>query len=174
MVIDKQHTACFSGYRPEKFSFSLEDTTCTEYKHLCSNINGAITEALQLGYKAFLCGMGRGFDLLCASAVINFRKKKKYSHLKLIAVLPFAEHGFSGEWGKLHNTVRTNADWEVCISPEGNGYIPKSYHLRNNYMVNNSSRLICYWNGQKGGTAHTVRLAERHGLAVCDLCSKTP
>jgi len=97
--IDKYHTVCFSGYRPEKFSFSLDDKTSAEYKCLCENINEAIIEALELGYNAFLCGMARGFDLLCAQEVLEIRKRKKYRDTQLIAVLPYGNHRFRGAWG---------------------------------------------------------------------------
>ena len=33
MSVDKDRTVCFSGYRPEKFPFSLKDTTCVVWIH---------------------------------------------------------------------------------------------------------------------------------------------
>ena len=69
--IDKDRTVCFSGYRPDKFPFSLKDTTCVEYSRLLCNINAAIADAFELGYRNFLCGMGRGFDLLCAKVCLT-------------------------------------------------------------------------------------------------------
>ena len=167
MSIDKDYAVCFSGYRPEKFPFSLKDTT--EYSRLLCNINAAITEALELGYRTFLCGMGRGFDLLCAKAVLDIRKDAKYDGIKLVAVLPFRGHWFSGEWGKLHAKIRDSADLEICTSE--NGYSPGSYRLRNDYMVNNSSRLICYWSRTSGGTAYTVRMAKKCGLTIHNISS---
>ena len=164
MSIDKDRTVCFSGYRPDKFPFSLKDTTCEEYSSLLRDINAAIIEAFELGYRNFLCGMGRGFDLLCAKAVLDIRKDAKYDCIKLVAVLPFRKHKFSGEWGKLHRSTRDSADSEICITE--NGYTPKSYRLRNDYMINNSSRIICYWSGTSGGTAYTVRLAKKCGLTI--------
>ena len=36
-------------------------------------------------------------------------------------------------------------------------------------MVDNSSRLICYYNGCSGGTAFTVRYAGKKGLEIVNL-----
>jgi len=44
-----------------------------------------------------------------------------------------------------------------------------AYLDRNCYMVEQSSRLLCYFDGQLGGTAHTVRCAIRNGLEIYNL-----
>lgn len=36
-------------------------------------------------------------------------------------------------------------------------------------MVEQSSRLLCYYDGQPGGTTHTIRCAVRNGLDVYNL-----
>ncbi len=41
---------------------------------------------------------------------------------------------------------------------------------RNDYMVNRSSRLIAYFDGNpKGGTFYTIREAKRQGLDIVNL-----
>jgi hypothetical protein len=42
--MSKQHTVCFSGYRPEKFSFPLE-SDCEAYINLQAGITCAIGES---------------------------------------------------------------------------------------------------------------------------------
>ena len=165
MELDKSRTACFSGYRVEKFSFSLEDKTSAEYINLCNDIDAAIKNALNLGFGTFLCGMAKGFDLLCAQAVLKIRQEQ--NNIKLISVLPFKKHSFSGEWGKLHREVRNAADYEFITSPKE--YARECYFLRNRFMVENSSYVICYWDGQDGGTAHTIRMAKKHGHTIHNL-----
>ena len=61
----KRKTACFSGYRPEKFPFPLE-TGCEAYVNLQADITLAIGLAVKDGYVRFLSGMAGGFDLVCA------------------------------------------------------------------------------------------------------------
>ena len=164
MKVNRYHTVCFSGYRPSKFSFSLDDKDGAEYKRLQAGINDAVIEALELGYTAFMCGMAQGFDLLCALAVIEIRKRKEYRDTQLIAVLPYGNHGFRGKWGESHRVIKQEADQEIIITQ--NEYSPNSYRLRNTYMVENSSHIICYWDGKGGGTAQTVRMAKKQGLTV--------
>ena len=89
MNADTFCTACFSGYRPEKFSFPLLDENHFEYLRLQSDIHKSIIKALELGYHFFLCGMARGFDLLCADILLDIREQnKQYRDISLIAVLP--------------------------------------------------------------------------------------
>ena len=165
MNIKKSHTACFSGYVPEKFLFPLGNKNGTEYIKFCNNINAAISDALNLGYNTFLCGMAKGFDLMCAQTVLKFREEQ--NNIKLITVLPFKTHSFVGEWGEIHRMVRCNADDEVIISP--NNFTRGDYQLCNLFMVENSSHLICYWSGQEGGTAQTIRMAEKHSHSIHNL-----
>lgn len=167
MDVDKFCTASFSGYRPEKFPFPLLDENYIDFLRLQNNIHKAIMEALELGYKFFLCGMARGFDLLCADILLDIREQyKEHRNISLTAVLPYASHTFAREWGELHRIVKQSANQIVIVSPE---YSKNCYHQRNRYMIENSSHLICYWDGQEGGTAQTVRIAQKKELTIANL-----
>ncbi|MCL1862032.1 MAG: SLOG family protein [Defluviitaleaceae bacterium] len=162
---DIHSTVCFSGYRPEKFSFSLEEEN-SGFLDLRENIETALIETLKQGYRTYLCGMAKGFDLLCGKILLEIMERNKKTDARLIAVIPHKNHDFSDEWGQLHRQLRAAAVGEVIISHE---YAKKNYLLRNRFMVENSSCLVCYWDGQKGGTAQTVRLAKRQGHAIHNL-----
>ena len=164
MDADTFCTASFSGYRPEKFPFPLMDENNIGYLRLQSDINKSILKALELGYQFFLCGMARGFDLLCADMLLDIREQyKHYSIISLTAVLPYASHTFAGAWGELHRVVKQCANQVVIISPD---FTHNCYEQRNRYMIENSSHLICYYDGIEGGTAQTVRMAETKGLTI--------
>lgn len=60
-MICNQQTACFSGYRPEKFSFILLDGQ-EAYLELEARIKAEVAKAVNEGYDTFLCGMAKGFD----------------------------------------------------------------------------------------------------------------
>lgn len=164
--MNQPKTACFSGYRPEKFSFPME-ADCKEYISLQSGITRAIGESVQAGYRRFLSGMARGFDLVSSAILLEMKKMSPvYAGVELVAVLPFAGHGFSGRWGVIHDAVLEEADEVVTLaSPR----CRKAYLERNCYMVERSSKLLCYYDGQLGGTAHTIRYAVRSGLEVFNL-----
>lgn len=48
-------------------------------------------------------------------------------------------------------------------------YCKQAFHIRNRYMVDHSSRLICYYDGQLGGTDYTVNYARKKGLDIINL-----
>ena len=51
-------------------------------------------------------------------------------------------------------------------------YHPQAYHDRNRYMADHSSRLICYYDGKKGGTHFTVKYAEERRLAIINVAEQ--
>jgi len=167
----RKSTACFSGFRPEKFSFRLYDDHPLFWA-LERDIRAAVEAASADGKRTFLCGMAMGFDLLCADVLLRMRRERVLPRdTRLVAVLPHGGHGFHGEWGGLHRAVTRASDEVVEICPT---YQQDCYALRNRYMTGRASLLICYWDGQEGGTAQTVRMAKRAGLAVHNLCEDGP
>lgn len=168
-AVDIFCSACFSGYRPDKFDFPL-DADHISFLRLQSNIESIITNALELGYKTFLCGMEHGFDLLCADALLDIREQnKKYHNISLIAVLPYTNHSYKGKWESLHNTVKRCANQIVIISPN---YSPSCYHNRNRYLIDHSSHLICYFDGKSGDTAPTIKMANKNGLTIDNIANQ--
>ena len=48
-------------------------------------------------------------------------------------------------------------------------YFTGCFSVRNRFMVDSSSLLICYFDGQAGGTAQTVHYAQDSGLHIVNL-----
>lgn len=162
----KHRTACFSGYRPEKFQFPLE-AGCKAYIKLQADITRAIGESVQAGYTRFLSGMARGFDLVCSGILLEMKKMSPvYADIELVAVLPFAGHGFKGRWGDIHDMVLEEASEIITLPSQANR---QAYLERNRFMVEQSGRLLCYYDGQPGGTAHTFHCAIQNGLEILNL-----
>lgn len=178
-LFDRTKTACFSGYRPEKFDFPLKVVNLpplylmhylgliarseNEYVMLMAYIYKALLQADAEGYTTFLCGMSRGFDLLCAEQVINLGGK-------LVCVIPHEGHMFKDNpWRRAYKRVLKKAPEVITLQPE---YSRGCYVKRNKYMIENSSRLICYWDGKRGGTAQTIRMANKAGLDIYNVAEK--
>lgn len=157
-----KNTCCFSGYRPGKFTFELKDSS-PEYLRLVRSVRQAVKDSAQAGYTRFLCGMAAGFDIICGEAVAWLKRSDlNFRFLSLVAVVPFLNHGSRGRvWGLRHSKLMEQAEETVYISME---YRPDCYRRRNRYMVDRSSRLICYWDGERGGTANTIAYARRSGM----------
>lgn len=108
-----------------------------------------------------------GFDLLAAEAALSLQCELK--DLQVIAVVPF--RGQSDRWGKeeqaKYDAILRIVDDVVVLSER---YYNDCLLRRNDYMVNRSSRLIAYFNGNpKGGTFYTVREAKQQGLDIVNL-----
>ena len=150
----RSKTCCFSGYRIEKMPFSANDTAAADA--LCATLDRAVERAALQGYTRFLSGMSTGFDLWAAQAVLRARA---HFPVELLCAVPFDRQAdqYPAIWKRSFNQCLLAADRVYALSRQ---YYPGCYAARNRFMVDASSLLICYFSGQPGGTAQTVRMAE--------------
>ncbi len=147
---DIKTTCCFTGHRILKKDFN---------EKVISNV---INDVIKRGYKTFLVGMARGFDLKCVKALVEI--KKNYN-IDIVACLPCKDQN-------KYFTQKENEEYfEMLDSVDKKIYITETYNkecmiLRNKYMVDNSSVLIAYYNYFKGGTHATVKYAEKQNKEI--------
>lgn len=160
------YSCCFTGYRPEKFPFSLTDKN-TDYIKFENNLLEEILKLAEEGCRTFYCGMAMGFDLVAAEAVLTVKNAFK-EPLKLICIMPFKgqDYGFTPYWQEKFNTVLNSADKVICLSDK---YFKGCYQKRNIYMVDNSDYVITWFDGQKGGTDNTIKYALKIGRQVFNI-----
>ena len=154
--IDKTKCCCFTGHRPGK----LHGTEASIRKQLRKEIYKAIEE----GYNTFISGMQAGVDVWAALEVIGF--KERNPDIKLVCAIPFKDFGAKGkgeDFKKLLKRIMSKADYIHTVTQE---FSPRSYILRDDWMVDHSSRIIAVFNGSEGGTAYTLRKAQAQGLKV--------
>ena len=151
----RKHRCCFTGHRPEKLSR-------TE-RAIKSDLKKEIKLAIKDGYTVYLTGMARGTDLWAAEIVLALRKRNK--DLKLICAVPYEgfELRWSVPWQNLYQQILAEAD---LVKVVGNGYHPGIFQIRNEWMVDRSSRIIAVYNGQSGGTRNTICYADKHSIPV--------
>ena len=149
------HRCCFTGHRPEKLNRSEE-----EVKKL---LDSAIRQAIADGFTTFITGMARGVDIWAAEIVLKLRKE--YKDIKLICASPYDgfEKKWSADWQKRHNTIWKSADLQKFICP---GFSMGCFQIRNEWMVNHSTRVIAVFNGEKGGTKNTIDYAKKRNVDV--------
>ena len=150
----KEFTCCFSGHR---------DISYTEIPYIKRTIRREIEELIENGVIYFGVGGARGFDTIVSKEIIKM--KKKYSQIKLIIVLPCGDHNI--KW-KLKDKIqyffiKKKADKIKVLSPK---YYNRCMLVRNEHLVNNSSYLICYIRKSTGGTAYTLKYAEKKKLNI--------
>lgn len=163
----KELSCCFTGYRPEKFPFSLEKDT----KNLNAFENKLYNTIFSLpleGVVRFYCGMAEGFDIIAAEVVLDLREGIKNSSVELIAVVPFKTQssGFSKKWKERYDKILEAADKVVILSDK---YFNGCFAKRNCYMVDNSDIVLTYFDGKAGGTGSTLNYAKKKGRRIVNV-----
>lgn len=165
---DKNKTVCFSGHRTSNLPKNK-----IEESYLIKNLYTQINKAIFDGYDTFLFGACYGFDLMCAEQVLLRKKVIKYTDpnkINIIAVVPFEEQ--ASKWNQndrnIYYNILSKCDEVITLNKQ---YEPGCYYERNRYMIDNSSMLICYFNGSSGGTKYTVEYAEKLSVPIINLYS---
>lgn len=123
------------------------------------------------GYTTFLSGMAEGFDLLAAEAVLQ--AKTIYSDIRLVAVVPFPMQAerFHPVNQRRYRTVLQQADQQITISQH---YYRDVFLVRNDFLLDNASYIVCHYSGDRGGTMYTVNRAVRRNLSITNTCAIGP
>ena len=133
-------------------------------------IGEQVDKAIKEGADTFYFGACYGFDLLCAEIVLM---RKRVIHIleprviKLIAVVPYEEQ--PKNWNEvnreLYFATLAQCDEVIILNAK---YHQGCFHRRDRYMVDNSSKMICYFDGSKG-TPYTVKYAEKNKVQIINL-----
>lgn len=159
----RQNTVSFSGYRASKLPSGGEEES-VEIREIKRNLEKEIASSYTAGFDTYMVGMAEGFDLIAAECVLEL--KKTHPDIKLIAVVPFDDDKIHSE---KYNEVIRSADDVKTLSKQ---FHKGTYLQRNEYLVDNSSKLICYYDGIAGGTEYTVDYANKKGIQVVNLAPK--
>lgn len=160
MDIDKKFTVSFGEYQPEDFPFPFQENNMG-YEILEHQIKVSILKALDLGYRWFMCGMSKGFDLLCADILIEIQENyPEYLDIWLILVEPYADY-LQDE--KTHQALYNCARQIVIASPE---YREDCFQLSNEYMIKKSSYLIYYSSEKNDLKCQRLLMAQKENLHI--------
>lgn len=164
-MLTKESACCFTGYRPEKLP-ALGDERDKHIIDLKVQLYEAVLLAADEGYRYFLCGMARGFDIFAAETVLALKSHVPF--MQLIAAVPYygQERAWSTDWQVRYHHILDQTDRIVYISQV---YYKGCQMARNKYLVDHSSKIIAYFDGRPGGTAFTYRYACKKQLSVVNL-----
>ena len=118
---------------------------------------------MENGISAFLAGGAVGFDLMCSRIVLDLKQTHPYARLEIVIPSPDYDKFFSEKTKMLYSRIFQKADDIVFISKE---YTIKSIFLRNMYMVDRSSHLVCFCTKQEGGSFFTMSYAKKKNLTI--------
>lgn len=160
-LYNRSTTCCFTGHRCQKlpWRFKENDIRCIEMK---ATAKTKIIDAIHKGYDTFISGMAIGFDMICAELILEI--KKDYP-IRLVCALPCRTqpNPWKPEYQVRYFKILEQADAVHCLQEN---YSDTCMHIRNQFMINNSSLVIALYNGLPGGTASTISYAKRQGLTA--------
>ena len=153
----RPYTCCFTGHRnlPIRQEEEIWQRVCTRLYPL-----------LERGVRYFGVGGAIGFDTLVAEKLLNLRKT--YPQIRVILVQPF--QGYQSRWTPAQQAraaaVENRADKVVicCRTPSREAFLARDRHL-----VDGSAYCIGYCTRSTGGTAYTLRYAQKQGLQVWNI-----
>ncbi len=150
MIVPVESTACFTGHRPDVLGGYDKDAHVNLLVR--SFLREAIEESIASGIDHFIAGGALGVDQWAADIVLD------YPNVKLVMALPFAAYGENWpEASRAELKRQCDKAHVVHVVCEGE-YATYKNHMRNQWMVDNSSLIIAVWNGSgDGGTASCVR-----------------
>ena len=156
-------SCAFAGHRPAKFpwKYNEADSRCIALKSVLAEQIKLLTNA---GVTQFLSGMAEATDTWSALSVLALREKNPA--IKLHCILPCRDQAdkWSASSQNLYRSILKRADSIV--------YVSREYHKdcmldRNRFMVEHASFLLAVYNGeQRGGTAATMRYAQKMGREI--------
>lgn len=154
----REKTCCFTGHR----NILADHESC-----LWDLTQRAVIRLVKRGYLYFIAGGALGFDTLAAEVVLALRDMG-YPEIKLILAIPCEGQAaaWSAENVKKYERIRADADEVRVLAPR---YYDGCMQARNRYMVDRASVCIAYLTETRGGTAGTVRYAEKQGIPVINL-----
>lgn len=157
---ERDITCCFTGHRPDKLPWGLNETD-PGCRRLRIELALQLEKLYNSGKRHFICGMALGCDLLFAEAVLEMRLE--YSDVTLEAAIPCDSQADS--WPE-DQKARYTAILKSCdkVTYVQHRYSSGCMMRRNKYMVDNSSVLLACFNGTRGGTMNTVLYARRQGV----------
>ncbi len=159
MELIRERCCCFTGHR----NLSPE-----EKLRLRPLLREEIARLAGEGVNTFLAGGALGFDTIAAQETFRVRAER-FPFLRLVLVLPCL--GQEAKWSQrdaaVYRGLLRNAD-EVIYT--GDLYTRSCMFVRNRYLVDRSSRCLCYLTREaRSGTAYTVGYAQKQGLEVVNL-----
>lgn len=162
----KTFACAFTGHRPGRFCFGYDEEH-EQCKQLKSVLADQIAALIDAGITTFYTGMAQGVDQWAAAIVLAL--SEEHPGIRLIAVLPCETQAnkWSVDQRERHFNILAECDDVITLAGH---YTPTCMLERNRYLVDHAEYLLAvYDNGIRGGTAHTIRYAEKRGRKIISI-----
>ena len=154
---------CFTGHRPKGLPWGEDESApgCMAAKALLAQ---EVERAWQEGYRTFVSGMAMGGDLYFAEAVMACQMVHRDIVLMAAIPCPDQTRGWPREQAERYQRILNwiGPDHQVLVQ---NQYTRDCMLRRDEYMVDQSQRIIALYDGRSsGGTRYTLECAMKKGL----------
>ena len=157
------NTCCFTGHR------SLPDD-CTEA--IADKLRHAIKLLSVCGFRYFLCGGALGFDMLAEQVIA--KEAEHNDDVKLVLALPCRDQ--TGKWLNMESGTESLKEYmrlkalAATVVYVNDFYSDGCMKERNQFMVDNSSFCVAYYNGSvRSGAGQTYRMAKKADLKIYNI-----
>jgi len=162
MTLERAHTCCFTGHRPDKLPWGTDerDPRCISLKQ---SLLRELERLYRRGYRHFISGMARGADLYFSEAVLTL--KDIYPDITLEGAIPCPSqpNRWPEEDRQRWRRILDACDLETLVQQN---YDRWCMQRRDRYMVDRSSAILAVFDGTPGGTMYTLNHAMNKKLDI--------
>ncbi|MEG0656565.1 MAG: SLOG family protein [Mucinivorans sp.] len=164
MTIEFSRTVAFKGYTTDQIIRSSYNVDV--FDSIRRRLNGSIKKLIIQGYTTFICGASIGFGTMAAEEVLAVRSV--YPAIKLVFVVPYGgiAERFSPLDRELYSVLCSKADLCKVIAE---GYVPDVFQQANNFLVDNASLMVGYYDKPDSELQYVATRFSRRGLPLLNL-----
>lgn len=150
----RSFTCCFTGHR---------NLPAGQEEKIWRRVHTCLETLLEEGVRYFGVGGALGFDTLVAGKLLALRESRPEIRITLVQPFP----GYQSRWTPAQQTRAATVEARVdkvvvcCQTPGREAFLARDRHL-----VDGSSCCIAWCTRTTGGTAYTLRYAQKQGLRV--------
>lgn len=162
MAWDETQTCCFTGHRPDKLPWNLDedDPRCQAVKR---SIARELEGLYRRGYRHFISGMAMGCDLYFAEAALALRKLHPEVSVEGAVPCPSQAEKWPERLRRRRQIILSACDMETVVQQHYDRYC---MHRRDRYMVDRSAAVLAVFDGTPGGTHYTLNYAMDRGREI--------
>ncbi len=170
MDMDPSRTCCFTGHRPEKLPWGLDegDPRCIAIKF---SLSREIEGLYHRGFRHFISGMAMGCDLYFAEAALELREKFPDLTVEGAVPCPTQADRWPEEQRRRWQDILARCDLESMVQQH---YDRFCMLRRDRYMVDRSAAILAVFDGTSGGTQYTLNYAMDKKLEILLLDPLSP
>ena len=162
MAYEERFTCCFTGHRPDKLPWGL-DEGAPECAALKRSLSRELEELYSRGYRHFISGMAMGCDLYFAEAALDLRKRYPDVAVEGAVPCPTQAQKWPERLRRRRQLILNACDLETVVQQH---YDRFCMHRRDRYMVDRSAAVLAVFDGTPGGTQYTLNYAMDKGREI--------